>query len=588
MPYGPPAESSSCPCSSGAIGKATVVRDLAELVRSTASASLLHLPLVDDKPSSGVVRQLFWLRKFRGVRMASAAAFPSCNRRSDTLSAPCDIPSACLLHHAPSIGRGRHAPAGLNLTRGRAAFWMGFAWHSQYAHWTLEHLPRMWYHLELSRTLSRPPVLVVPKSTAPWQLAVLRAISTPNAEMMMDAGGKPSQQRRGPPVLLLSPPHYFSTLYVPGMLAHIGVIWAPQAVQTWERLRALVASSAVPRMGALGLRSMGAAATQLLLNGGANRFGGSSAVSASRSAATTQRLFSLREAGGQSAGGARVLSNQQAIAAGLRALGFSSLHLDGLSLAQKLSAMQGATDVLFECGSSLANAMLLPAGARLILLCMRDHTSSRGCYMQLLASRFTNAPVITLRAGEQLPASTPVLATRVNKRNNVQPHAAWTMQTAPTLQAVASLAGLQPPGNRNKDGGDDVSWPPLPACALASTHTTPPAGPTPGPQPLSAPASQWWRAPEESFQPAPHLSPFRRSRVFALAPCASVAWDAPRCWELVKSRHRTKPGMRRTLEWRACALEAHCTRWRWCVRLRDGNDTSAADKYVNCEVVTRA
>ena len=51
----------------------------------------------------------------------------------------------------------------------------------------------------------------------------------------------------------------------------------------------------------------------------------------------------------------------------------------------------GAHDLLLECGSSLANAMLLPRGARLTLLCLRDHTTSRGCYGQLLATRFTQA-----------------------------------------------------------------------------------------------------------------------------------------------------------------------------------------------------
>ena len=50
-------------------------------------------------------------------------------------------------------------------------------------------------------------------------------------------------------------------------------------------------------------------------------------------------------------------------------------------LARYLSA--GVRFLVLECGSALANFPLLPRGATLLLLCMRDHSTSKGCYMQL-------------------------------------------------------------------------------------------------------------------------------------------------------------------------------------------------------------
>ena len=55
---------------------------------------------------------------------------------------------------------------------------MAFAWHTQYAHWMLEHLPRMWYYLQLCRLLPQPPVLITPRGLAPWQRMVLRMLPT--------------------------------------------------------------------------------------------------------------------------------------------------------------------------------------------------------------------------------------------------------------------------------------------------------------------------------------------------------------------------------------------------------------------------
>lgn len=47
------------------------------------------------------------------------------------------------------------------------------------------------------------------------------------------------------------------------------------------------------------------------------------------------------------------------------------------TIAQKWHALRYAKSLVLECGSALANAMFLPKGAALTVLCMRDHTSSR-------------------------------------------------------------------------------------------------------------------------------------------------------------------------------------------------------------------
>ena len=585
-----PTATGRCPCSRGAVGRAHVVADLSELVRTREASSIVRWPRSE---SSGVARQLFWLRKFRGVRMSSPGAFPSCHRRATTLSQPCDLPVKDLLQPTPKPGR--RAPAGLNLTRGRSAFWMAFAWHQQYAHWTLEHLPRMWYHEQLCALLPRPPVLVLPKSMPPWQVAVLRALPSVGGRVAAAfhpggnsvGGGGARRPRRVPPapVLALSPPHHFSTLYVPGMLAHIGLLLTPQALNVYTKLRVIASAK---RLG------LSAVASQLLLNGGANRFGGDGGGA--------RRLFSLRLSGGVSAGSARVLADARAISAGLRSLGFAPIALESLSLAAKAAALARATDVVFECGSAMANAMLLPSGARLTLLCMRDHTSSKGCYMQLLATRYTAAPVTTLRVGEPSHAPRDSQLTRPNQRNNVQPHAAWTVQVEPTLRAIASLARLPLPLRRTGGGGASgsesehaVPWPPLPTCdskvaprALAPTHEPPLAASSASSSPSTSPSPRWWEYPAETWAATAHERPGIRSRVFALAPCPSTRWDSPGCWELATRRGHTarSGGASQQLEWVACALASHCTRWRWCVQPRPHANGSAParDRYINCEV----
>ena len=157
----------SCPCSAGPIGQAMEVASLRDLIRSQLASSVVRWPKVSGP--DGVRQQLFWLRKFRGVHMTGRHAFPACLSRSSTLSGPCDIPFEHLLQPPPADGKNR--------TRSRPVFWMAFAWSQQYAHWTLEHLPRLWYFLQLGRLLQRPPVLLVPRSLASWQQALLESIT---------------------------------------------------------------------------------------------------------------------------------------------------------------------------------------------------------------------------------------------------------------------------------------------------------------------------------------------------------------------------------------------------------------------------
>ena len=553
---------SSCPCSHGAVGRAAEVADLRTLVHSSASSAIVRWPHAiastssqqRPPPASGIASQLLWLRKFRNVRVSGPGAYPPCYTRASTLLHPCDIAATHLQRLPPS--RRPPSTRGRNSTESRPAFWMTFAWHTQYAHWMLEHLPRLWYYLELRRHLPQPPVVVVPRNLASWQVALLRALP-------VAYGGHESLSTGT--ILPLSGAHTFSSLYVPGMLAHIGIFWTPQAYSIWEALRRHAGTSRLPPPLLPPLPA--ATATAGGVEGSAN----------------AKRLFSLREPGGRSVGGARVLADQPALAAGLRRLGFVGVHLDGLSVSEKRRALSRARTLVVECGSVFANAMFLPRGLRLIVLCMRDHTSSKGCYGQLLASTFTNAPVTTLRVGE--PESTAERAatlTRPNEANNVQPHAAWIVSVPHTLQAIARLA-------RAGEASRQSFLPVLPGCddgtagqRSATRSYTPHARAA---QASASAASDWWREPLEAF--AYGSSTIERSRVFSLTPCGQRTGSAhapPRCMEL--ARGRRKPAASTTaasaLEWRPCALDVHCTRWRWCVRER-ANRSGVRDRYVDCE-----
>ena len=98
------------------------------------------------------------------------------------------------------------------------------------------------------------------------------------------------------------------------MLSHIGLLWTPQALLLWDRARRVAARPSLPP-------AEGAAAL---------------------------RLFSLRRGGGRSAGGARALADQPALAKGLGALGFLAVGLDELSLAQKLATLSRAESLVLE------------------------------------------------------------------------------------------------------------------------------------------------------------------------------------------------------------------------------------------------
>ena len=167
----------SCPCSAGPVGQAIEVAGLRDLVRSRLASSIVRWPKVSGH--DGVRHQLFWLRKFRGVSITGNHAFPSCLSRASTLSGPCDIPFQQLLQPPPADGKNR--------SRSRPVFWLAFAWSQQYAHWTLEHLPRLWYFLQLSRLLPRSPILLVPRSLASWQLSVLEALPTAHSTPLSPA-----------------------------------------------------------------------------------------------------------------------------------------------------------------------------------------------------------------------------------------------------------------------------------------------------------------------------------------------------------------------------------------------------------------
>ena len=268
-------------------------------------------------------------------------------------------------------------------------------------------------------------------------------------------------------------------------------------------------------------------------------------------------------------------ADRAALARRLTAMGFRSLQLDRMSLGQKAAALSRAATLVLECGSSLANAMLLPRGTTLILLCMREHTSSAGCFGQMLASRFTRAAVVTLRVGEPVIDPTTGRAPRqskINLQHNVLPHSPWSV--GDVTQTIRVIAGLM----RTSDGIRRPAIPAVPRCDAGKVLPTPrPLTPMEtAPSPVRA---DWWKHPEEAFFPSSPraLTPIRRSRIFALSPCDD---ELPRCWELAQTGA--------TLRWRVCpSLHAHCTRWRWCTSPRPNWTAPASDGAARDEDLDR-
>ena len=156
----------------------------------------------------GILRHLLWLRKFNGVRISSRAAMPSCMARATMFSQPCDIPRQFLLQPSPAEEeegkpwlRKQAKPwrqrllTSWNRTRARPVFWLAFAWSQQFAHWSVEHLPRLWYFLQLHRLLPHPPVLLVPATLAPWQLQLLTQLAAGTVGGGGGGGGRGGHSR---------------------------------------------------------------------------------------------------------------------------------------------------------------------------------------------------------------------------------------------------------------------------------------------------------------------------------------------------------------------------------------------------------
>ena len=516
--------------------------------------------------------------------MDSSAAFPQCRERQATLDGPCDIATSFLMRPPPAPRTtAPRTRLHRNVTHHQPAFWMAFAWSTQFGHFMLEHLPRLWYYWQLRPHLQLPPMIVVPPRLAGWQAEAFRALSAAS-------DGSSSAQ-----LLQLSTPVWFSSLYVPGLLSYINLLWTPQALRVWDRVRAVSG------------RGMPAPAPP----------------HAAQEESTFppmigRRLYSFRQRGGRGGAGAgRVLADQAALASGLQGLGFAPLRLESLSLAEKRHAFVGCHMLVLECGSALANAMLLPKGARVVLLCAREHTSSAGCFGQLLVLRYTMTAVHTLRVGETLEARAP---TRTNLLNGVRAHAAWTLgNVSITLRAIGALLEIgvgrasqpvwpaPPPGCR---GGHETSRHVVdPSTTALQAPTTGTDGTwilTPGSYRgaggrLVGRRRDWWLDPEETIVGDPMMSVtprggpdlgrdlaalsapkiLQRSRIFSLVPACtsdddaevgrrpspsspSSAWATPQCWGLVGRRVRRAPHHEVTFGWLPCHVHVQCSTWRWC------------------------
>ena len=522
-----------CPCSQGVLGEAQEVLSLRELVRSRAAAALVRWPR-SGGPDEGIRKHLLWLRKFRGVRVSSRAAFPSCVTRAQTFVQPCEIASRFLLQPTPEEEFGGRGSGGQgqpwrqrlfkswNRTRARPVFWLAFSWSSQFAHWSLEHLPRLWYYLQLQRLLPHAPVLLTPSSLAPWQSTLLSQLISAGAS---SAGGVSGVGvgvggAAPPPLMALSPPHHFQSVYVPGMPAHLQLLWTTQAMHVWDRVRQL---SCLP------LPSPAAASAAAASSASAASADAVATATAAAGVDSGRLVYSLRLGSHGRASGGRVVREAAQLAAGLRGLGFAPLDLETLSLGQKCAALSRVRFLVLECGSALANFPLLPRGATLLLLCMRDHSTSKGCYMQTLAGRYGVAAVHMLRVGEPVDAAAYARQRALDGKNNVQPHSEWTLSVPHVLRAVRLLSGIDAATVARGTG-----CAPLPS--------------------LGASAAAWpasWRG-----DALDNRSAYRQPGLFSLRFCGE-AWWAPRCdQQAIGTEHG----------WAPCEALVQCESWRWCVR----------------------
>ncbi|KAL1507221.1 hypothetical protein AB1Y20_008070 [Prymnesium parvum] len=559
-----------CPCSSGPIGEAVEVGGLRDLIRSQSAASIVRWPKL-AQPNS-LRRQLFWLRKFRGVSLLGGRTFPACFSRASTLALPCDIPSSQLLQTPPPYAKNR--------THTRPVFWLVFAWSSQYAHWTLEHLPRLWYFLQLTRLLQRPPWVLVPPAMAPWQRAIIEAIPTTHPKPLARAS-----------ILPLAPPQFFSTLYVPGMPAHVQLLWTTQATLIWDRMRQLAAR---PHGFYPGRR-----AAHYEHRGGA----------ADRTHAADDRdeegmWYSFRTVSERGPGSGRLLIDAEVLGEKLNQQGFRPLNLADLTIQQKYRAFERARVLVVECGSAMANFMLMPRGLVLIALCMVNHTSSRGCFSQVLATHYTAAAVHTLKIGVPVNATEYATNRALGGKNNVQAHTRWTVDVSLALPLILSLCVGAVRTERAEAWRDAYSqlpgWLPSDACRMSILPRACDGSSSPR---LSKPkGSRSWSSnakTEKRGMPGVGASestddvPWAGSSgaVFTLLRSSNNQWH-PTCLEVVTAPSSTEIATYGRQErgaarqgatvWAPCRrLLDYCEAWRWCVKQHVAGSTNG-DLRENC------
>eukprot|EP00327_Prymnesium_parvum_P022641 CAMPEP_0113232036 /NCGR_PEP_ID=MMETSP0008_2-20120614/1742_1 /TAXON_ID=97485 /ORGANISM="Prymnesium parvum" /LENGTH=177 /DNA_ID=CAMNT_0000078737 /DNA_START=24 /DNA_END=557 /DNA_ORIENTATION=+ /assembly_acc=CAM_ASM_000153 len=130
--------------------------------------------------------------------------------------------------------------------------------------------------------------------------------------------------------------------------------------------------------------------------------------------------YSFRTVSERGPGSGRLLIDAEVLGEKLNQQGFRPLNLADLTIQQKYRAFERARVLVVECGSAMANFMLMPRGLVLIALCMVNHTSSRGCFSQVLATHYTAAAVHTLKIGVPVNATEYATNRALGGKNNVQ------------------------------------------------------------------------------------------------------------------------------------------------------------------------